>query len=72
VRFGIIEMVGLFLVVVGCGLIVGAAALVSVALAWLAAGLFLVLGGSVAVYVAVALEQRAQARAVETSRVRAA
>lgn len=60
-RYGIAELVGLFLVVVGCGVIVGAAALVSVALAVLAAGVFLVLAGILAVYVASALETKAKA-----------
>ena len=55
---GIAEILGLFLVVVGCGTIVAAASLVSVALAVLAAGLFLVLGGVLAVYVAAVLERR--------------
>lgn len=56
-HFGLIEIAGVFLVVVGCGTIVGAAALVSTALAVLAAGVFLVLFGIVAVYVAATLEQ---------------
>lgn len=56
---GLVEIVGLFLVVVGCGTIVGAASLVSVALAVLAAGVFLIAFGVVAVYVATALEKRA-------------
>lgn len=51
-QHGIAEIVGLFLIVIGCGVIVGAASLVSVALAVLAAGVFLILGGVIAVYVA--------------------
>jgi len=58
-RAGILEIIGLFLVIVGCGTIVGAAALVSTALATLAAGIFVVLGGTVALYVAVTLERAA-------------
>lgn len=54
---GIIEIVGLFLVVIGCGTIVGAAALVSTALAVLTAGAFIVLAGVIAVYVALTLER---------------
>ena len=56
-RFGILELVGLFLVVVGSGVVVGAAALVSTALAVLTAGVFTILGGILAVYVAVTLER---------------
>lgn len=52
---GIVEIVGLFLVVVGCCAVVGAAALVSTALAVLASGAFLVLAGVLAVYVAQSL-----------------
>lgn len=44
-RNGIIEIVGIFLVVIGCGTIVGAASLVSTALAVLAAGVFVLFGG---------------------------
>lgn len=58
---GIAEILGLFLVVVGCGVIVGAASLVSTALAVLAAGLFLVLGGILVAYVAVVMERNAKA-----------
>jgi hypothetical protein len=53
----IAEISGLFLILVGFGLVVGAAALVSVALAWLAAGLFCVFGGVLVVYVANARTQ---------------
>lgn len=59
---GIVEIVGLFLVVTGCGVIVGAAALVSVALAVLAAGAFLVLAGVIAVYVAARLESKPETK----------
>lgn len=54
---GLVEIVGLFLVVIGCGTIVAAASLVSVALAVLAAGVFLIAFGVVAVYVASTLEK---------------
>jgi hypothetical protein len=57
VNAGIAEIVGLFLVVTGCCTIVGAAALVSVALAVLAAGAFLILAGVVVTYVAVTLDR---------------
>ena len=49
---GIAEILGLFLVIIGAGCIVAAASLVSVALAVLAAGSFLVLAGVLVVYVA--------------------
>lgn len=58
---GLLEIVGLFLVVVGCGFVVGAAALISLPLAVLAAGVFVILGGIVAVYVAAQLEVKARA-----------
>jgi membrane protein implicated in regulation of membrane protease activity len=57
VRFGIIELVGLFAIVVGMAMIVGAAALVSLPLAWLVAGAFTLIGGTLAVYTAAALER---------------
>lgn len=60
-QHGLVEIVGLFLVVVGCGAIVGAAALISTALAVLAAGAFLVLGGVVVVYVAATLDRATKA-----------
>jgi len=65
---GLLEIVGLFLVVVGCGFVVGAAALVSVPLAVLAAGVFVVLGGIVAVYVAAQLEAKARATVPKADR----
>lgn len=55
---GIAEIVGLFLVIVGCGTVVAAASLVSVALAVLAAGCFLLLGGVLVVYVAATLDRK--------------
>lgn len=58
-RFGILELVGLFLVVVGAGAVVGAAAMVSVALGVLVAGVFLLFGGAVVVFVAASLEKAA-------------
>lgn len=54
---GIIEIIGLFLVMVGAGTIVAAASLVSTALAVLTAGAFAVLAGLIAVYVALQLER---------------
>jgi hypothetical protein len=54
---GIAEILGLFLVVVGCCGFVGAAALVSVALAVAVAAAFLLLAGILLVYVAVTLER---------------
>ena len=61
-RFGILELVGLFLVVIGAGTVVGAASLVSVALAVLVAGVFLLFGGALVVYVAATLERAAVAK----------
>lgn len=55
-KFGLVEILGVFVLIVGCGTIVGAAALISTPLAVLAAGIFLVAFGAVAVYVAAALE----------------
>ena len=65
-KFGILEIVGLFVIVAGCGLMVGAAALVSTALAVLVSGFFLLLFGVVCVYVAVSLDQKARAPEVRT------
>lgn len=48
----IAELVGLFLVIIGCGCVVGAASMISIALAVLAAGVFLLFAGTVTVYVA--------------------
>lgn len=61
-KYGILEIIGLFVVVVGCGTIVGAASLVSIALAVLVAGVFLVLLGLVGVYAATWLEREATVR----------
>lgn len=58
-RFGLFEILGVFLAVVGCGTVVAAASFVSVGLAVLAAGCFLLAGGFVIVYVASALESAA-------------
>jgi hypothetical protein len=49
---GLVEIVGLFLLVVGAGLVVGACYLVSVPLAVLAAGVFVLFAGVVTVYLA--------------------
>lgn len=56
-RAGIIEIVGLFLIVAGAGGVIGAAAMVSVPLAVLVSGAFILLGGIVAVYVAAQLDK---------------
>ncbi|HEY1178599.1 MAG TPA: hypothetical protein VGF17_20790 [Phytomonospora sp.] len=58
-KLGILEIVGLFLVVVGCGAIVAAASMWSIALAVLVAGLFLVLGGVLVAYAAAVSAQAA-------------
>lgn len=60
---GIAEIVGLFLVVVGCAGFVGAAALVSVALAVAVAAAFLLLGGILLVYVATTVDRSRKAAA---------
>lgn len=60
---GIAEILGMFLVVVGCGTIVAAASLISLALAVLTAGLFLVLGGVLVVYVAAVMSRKPEVRA---------
>lgn len=57
---GIAEILGLFLVTVGCGTIVAAASLVSTALAVLTAGLFIVLAGVLVIYVALQLDRAAK------------
>lgn len=51
-RNGILEIVGIFVVLAGCSTLVAAAALVSTALAVAVAGSFLVLAGVLTVYVA--------------------
>lgn len=56
-KFGILEIVGLFLIVIGCGSVVGAASLVSIALAVLTAGVFLMFAGVLVVYVAATLSK---------------
>lgn len=48
----IIELAGIFIVIIGAGCVVAAASYVSPALALLAAGVFLVFGGGLAVFVA--------------------
>lgn len=48
----IIELLGLFVVIIGAGCIVAAASYISPALALLATGVFLVFGGGLAVFVA--------------------
>ena len=64
-RFGILELVGLFLVVVGCGTTVAAASMVAVAFGVLVAGVFLLFGGALVVYVAATLEKAAKATAAK-------
>lgn len=59
-RFGLFEILGVFLVVVGCGTVVAAASFVSTGLAVLAAGAFLITGGIVVVYLVAALEAEAK------------
>jgi hypothetical protein len=63
VKFGILEIVGIFVTLVGCGTVVASASMVSTALAVLTAGTFLILFGIIAVYVAVTLEAAAKAAA---------
>ncbi len=60
-KYGVLEILGLFLAVAGAGTIVGAASLVSLALAVLVAGFFLLLAGVLVVYVAATLERAAAA-----------
>lgn len=55
---GFVEIVGLFLVIAGCGLIVGAASLISVTLAVLTGGAFLALAGVLTVYAAARMEAK--------------
>lgn len=64
-RAGLIEIVGLFLVVVGCAGLVGAASLVSTPLAVATAAAFILLGGIIAVYVAAQLAQADKAGRVK-------
>lgn len=60
---GIAEILGIFLIVVGCGVVVGAASLISVALAVLTAGVLIVLGGVLVVYVAAVTDRTRKAAA---------
>jgi hypothetical protein len=60
---GIAEILGLFLVVAGCCGFVGAAALVSVALAVAVAASFMLLGGILLVYVAAQIDRARRAAA---------
>jgi uncharacterized membrane protein len=60
-KTGIAEIVGIFILIVGSGTVVGAAALVSTALAVLAAGVFLMLAGVLTVYIANAVETKSKA-----------
>lgn len=54
------ELVGVFVIVVGCACLVGAAALVATALAVAVAGGLLILAGVLTVYVAARLDQRSK------------
>lgn len=56
-KFGILEILGLFLVVLGGGSGIAAAAMVSVALAVLVTAVLLVFGGVTLVYVATVLSK---------------
>lgn len=67
-RAGVIEIVGLFVIIAGCCTLVGAAALVSTALAVAVAGAFLLLAGVLAVYVANRLDAAAPTPAEPRSR----
>lgn len=61
-RSGILEIVGIFLVIVGaCGL-VAAAAMISVKLAVFVAAAFVILAGALIVYVAAVLDQQQAAK----------
>lgn len=62
-KFEIAEFVGLFIVVIGCGLLIGAAALVSVALAVLVSGVLSIFAGILVVYAANLLKAKAPKRA---------
>jgi hypothetical protein len=66
-RAGILEIVGIFVIVVGCGGAVAAAAMVSVALAVLAAALLLILAGVLAVYISAALADHAHETTKQSS-----
>ena len=57
---GIAEILGLFLVIIGCGTVVAAASMISVALAVLTAGSLLVLGGVLVVYVAAVMGRKSE------------
>lgn len=59
---GIAEILGMFLVVIGCGTVVAAASMISVALAVLTAGALLVLGGVLVVYVAAVMGRKPEGR----------
>jgi membrane protein implicated in regulation of membrane protease activity len=63
---GIAEIVGVFLVIVGCAGFVAAASLISVALAVAVAAAFFLLGGILLVYIAAQVD-RARKAAPKTS-----
>lgn len=56
----IVELAGIFLLVIGCGCVVAAASMVSVALAALAAGVFVIFAGALMVYAANAAEAKSK------------
>lgn len=67
-KYNLLEILGVFLAVAGAGTVVGAAALVSTALAVLVAGVFLLLAGVLTVVVAAGLERADTARTVKAGR----
>lgn len=62
-KFGLLEILGIFVLVVGLCTGIGAAALVSVGLAVAVTALVLIFGGVVIVYVAATLERESKATA---------
>lgn len=65
---GIIEIIGAFLVFVGLCTVVAGCAMVSTVLAVLVAGAFVVLLGTIAVYVALQLERAGDKKPMTASR----
>jgi hypothetical protein len=61
-KYTLLEVLGVFLIVLGCGGLVAAAAFVPHALAVLVASVELVLAGAVVVYLAAALERVAETK----------
>lgn len=54
--YGLLEALGIMIIILGAGLVVGAVSLVSTTLAILTSGVFLIFGGVVAVFAAARLE----------------